>query len=473
MTFALDPTLDPTHGTPAYKSIAHRAKAPLWTLLQDIYQGSEAWLGRDEAGNLHPTSKAKTYLPREAGEDVESYMSRIARSPFDDRFAQSIRKFVGLILANPVKVYSESKVLEHLNRIGADGSSFGQLMRRIAIAAIRDGHTFVLVDYPDSRDIVSQENYLASGHQPTWALYNVLDVVSVVTENQRGRIVPVMVTLRENAIAQSAFSETPVTRYRVLVPGAWVLHEERKDGQGKLSYPAIAAGTFSINNVPLKYIPLVCIYGGLKTGFYESEPSLKSLADLNMVHYQVKSDHLRKLHLCCLPVPVLVDSMRSEEEPLTIGPNTFLHVKDPTGSFYWSEPIATSIEQSRREVLDLETAMDFLSASYLENPSDRQAALTTSVQTKQVEASLVGVASSLSEGISDCLKLHGAYLGMDGGRVQFSGEILVERGADSQMMLAYTNLMVAIAGLPPNLSLFLLQLLTSLGYFPEGLELPK
>jgi hypothetical protein len=467
-TAALYIATAPTTGTPAYKSIAYRAKAPVWGFLRDVYEGSEAWLGRDEAGNIHPTTKAKTYLPQEAGEDKEAYLARIARSPFDDRFAQSIRKFVGLILANPVKADVTSQVLEHFLHLGADGSSFGQLMRRIAIAAIRDGHTFVLVDYPDSSNIRSQADYLAAKLQPTWALYSALDVVSYVTVQDQGRVVPVMVTLREAAIASGLFQEEAVTRYRVLTPGAWALHEERKDGKGKLHYPLVAAGTFSF-----KTIPLVCIYGGLKTGFYESEPSLKSLADLNLVHYQVKSDHLRKLHLCCLPVPVLVDSMRSDDEPLTIGPNTFLHVKDPGGSFSWSEPIATSIEQSRREVLDLETTMDFLSASYLENPSDRQAALTTSVQTKQVEASLVGVASSLSEGINECLALHGAYLGVDGGKVEFSGEILVERGADSQMMLAYTNLMVAIASLPPNLSLFLLQLLSSLGYFPEGLELPK
>ncbi len=55
--------------------------------------------------------------------------------------------------------------------------------------------------------------------------------------------------------------------------------------------------------VPFDHIPLVCLYGGDRGGFFQSNPTLFSLAKLNLIHYQVTSDHRQKMHYCCFPSP--------------------------------------------------------------------------------------------------------------------------------------------------------------------------
>lgn len=423
-------------GTPAYQCTAYRRQLPLWGYLDDLFAGSEAWLGRDEAGQIHVTYKAQSYLPREAAEESGDYLNRLACSPFDDRFAQSLRKFVALVLANGIEQIDIPPIIQpHFDNLDYQGGSLQQIVGELAIKALRHGHTFLLIDYPlADPSIRSQADYERSGRRPYWVSYAATQVIHWVTEVIRGRTELKLVTLRESAIgAVGEFSEREVTRYRVLRPGSWELWEEVEE-QGRCFYQQIDGGPTS-----LSFIPLVCLYGGLREGFFRSRPPLKALADLNLTHYQVKSDHLRKLHLCCLPVPELRDSMRPDGEALTIGPNAFIHIRDPQGSFNWKEPLATSIEQSRKEVSDLEESMDVISAAYLNQPGDRQTATTTAIQAVELESNLQTFADQFCEGLNEALRYHAAYLGIsDGGKLKLSGDIIRDKGRDSQMLLAYS-----------------------------------
>lgn len=419
--------------TVAYQSAAYRSHLPIWRYLDDIFSGSESWLNRDELGRITITEKAQQYLPKEAAERPSDYRDRLARSPFDDRFSQSIRKFVNLLLGNGIEQIDVPSVIQsHFENIDSQGSSLRRMVQELAIDALKHGHTFLLVDYPPQDfTIRSIADFQRSGRQPYWVSYAATEVIHWI--ESRGRLQ--LVTLREcSTVAESEFSEESIVRYRVLRPGSWELWQEMRDEQGKIQYAWVDGGSTS-----LSFIPLVCLYGGLREGFFKSRPPLKALADLNLTHYQVKSDHLRKLHLCCLPVPELRDSMRPEGESLTIGPNSFVHIRDPQGAFTWREPLATSIEQSRKEVTDLEQAMDVLSAAYLNQPGDRQTATTSAIQTVELESNLQSFADQFCEGLNQALYYHAIYEGLDsGGQIKLSGDIIRDKGRDSQMLLAYS-----------------------------------
>jgi hypothetical protein len=431
-------------GTPAYECLAYQAQAPTWAYLADIFCGIDAWLVRDAAGQLHPNQKAETYLPMEGAEESEDYLNRLTRSPWDDRFTQSLRKFTNLILANGLDLNNIPPALApHLENLDNQGTPLRLMLEQLMVLALRDGHCFVLIDYPPADGTVrSEADFQASGRRPYWVAYEASQVIHWRTQAIGGRVELLQVTLREMVTMSDRFNEATVERYRVLFPGGWQLYQAVEDEKGETTYPLIDQGVTSQNR-----IPLVCLYGGLKSGFFQSRPPLKSLADLNVTHYQVKSDHLRKLHLCCLPVPVLRDSMRPENEDLKIGPNSFLHIRDPQGIFTWAEPLATSIEQSRREVGDLEASMDILSGSYLAKPSDRQAAFTTQVQSAEIESSLTAFAESFAEGVNQCLQVHGAYTGTAGASIKLSGEIVKEKGTDSQLLAGLNNMATTLLAL--------------------------
>lgn len=428
-----------TDGLPNYQCLAYRQMSPLWNYLDDVFQGAEAWLRRTATGDVEPTPKAQTYLPKEPAEDSEDWLNRLKRSPFDDRFQQSIRKFNNLILANGLLLDAiPPSLLPDLSNIDGQGTTLHQFTYDQGIATLKHGHSFILVDYPPSDETIrSQQDFINSGRRPYWIRYEAPDVLHWVIETVQGKKRLSQVTLRETRrIDNGAFSESEQTVYRVLRPGSWELWRVDKDKQNKEFATLLKSGQTTLN-----YIPLVPVYGGLRSGYFQSRPPLKSLADLNVNHYQVKSDHLRKIHLCCLPVPVLKDSLRPENEPLKLGPNSFIHVRDPGGSFFWSEPLATSIIESRNEVHDLEATMDILSAAYLRNPGSRQAAATTHAQSAEVESSLQSFADELGSGITQALGFHARYLGLEsGGKVTLSGDVVKDKGTDSQLLMALTAL---------------------------------
>lgn len=163
--------------------------------------------------------------------------------------------------------------------------------------------------------------------------------------------------------------------------------------------------------------------------------------------------------------------MRPDGEPFILGPTTIVHIRDPVGSFNWKEPLATSIIESRREVQDLEAAADILSASYLTQPADRQAAIATLAQSAVVESSLQGFVSAFSAGVDQCLKLHAAYQNFQPSQILLSSEVLGKgRGNDSQLLLALVTLASTLETLRPPVALLLLKLLKTHFFLPYDLD---
>jgi hypothetical protein len=123
------------------------------------------------------------------------------------------------------------------------------------------------------------------------------------------------------------------------------------------------------------------------------------------------------------------------DEEVVLSPDIVMRVP-PGGAFLWSEPDSSSLERSRTEKMDLEDAMNFLSAQFLIDPGDRQVTAVTQVQAVKVESSLYQFASSLTAGVNDILRHHGAYLGIaEPGQVRFSADFLGDRLLQFQQKL--------------------------------------
>ncbi len=118
--------------TPNLQCLAYRRQLPKWLTLEDVFGGAERWLGRDETGKLNPTKRARVYLPQEAAETDADYLNRLARSPYIKMYAQAIRKFVGLIFANPVQIegVETHPLRSHFLNIDNRGTKGEQFLRR-------------------------------------------------------------------------------------------------------------------------------------------------------------------------------------------------------------------------------------------------------------------------------------------------------------------------------------------------------
>lgn len=432
-------------------------KIQIWNYINDLYLGSASWLEITSRG-VSPTNKTHQYIPRHPAETVENWIARINATYYDDVFARAINRFVDLLFRDAPQYSGEGgeDFFKDAQAINYAGMSADLFYVGLALSTMLYGHTFVLVDYPVVDDVITYADYVSNRMCPYWVEIAPQQLINWETEIING------VEKFKYAVIEEIFHESVgyghelISQVRILKPGAWEIWRKREDGQEYLHDTGITS---------LDFVPLVPIYGSRFTTLATSKPLFKGLADKNRTLYQLTSDHLRKVSLCCNPTPVLKDQMRSPDEPLEIGPNSFVNLRDPNGSFTWEEPLALSIEQSRKTLEDLKASIDFESAQFLSNPSDRQSAAATGLMTNPVEATLATFSRFFAQGIETAIKYHCAYFGDDANvKVEFKYDIYPNQGKDSQAAFAIQGLFTA-GLISRELALKSIQYM---GFFPDN-----
>jgi hypothetical protein len=390
----------------------------LWDYLDDLYFGSDRWLELAKPG-FKPTDKTALYLPRHAAESFENWQSRINQSCYDDLFAKAIRQFVGLIFKNDVNFTSDfdgSEFISHYENLDNHGVNGDVFFRQVALMAMRLGHCFVFIDLP----VINAKNYQEYSElspRPYWSLISPQNLINWECEFIDNKLVFTLAVIKEEIYVRvGEFGYQKINQYRVYHPGSYFIYREvdnkaenKTDNKTDNKFVLYSSGHFISEYA---YVPIVPVFGGSRLGDCVSVPPLRGLADKNRVLYQLTSDHNRKVSLCCQPVPVLKDSMMGDE-PLEIGPNSFINLRDPNGSFQWVEPLALSLEQSRKDLDDLRDSISNDAAKFLTSPSDRQTSAATYLLASPVEASLASFTANFSDGINQAIAIHNQMINCD------------------------------------------------------------
>ena len=405
----------------------YSANIAIWQYLSDLYQGSKSWLNLTLKG-FEPTSATECYLPKHPGETPENWRSRINATHFDDLFAQAVRRFVGMIFRDGLQFTGDGddEFISDINSIDLLQGNAEALISGLAIDAMVYGHCFVMVDYP-AIAFEDYSDYLNSEAAPYFVKYLPQQLLNWDTQLIKGKLRFTHVLLESLEDGETYYYEHTLFNWRKY-------HKTLVEGE--IIYTLIGQGSVSRD-----YIPLVPLYGGLPTGICESIPPLRAIADKNRTLYQLTSDHYRKMSLCCHPVPVLKDLMREQGQPLEIGPNAFVELRDPAGSFSWEEPLALSLEQSRKDLEDLRQSIAKDSADFLTNPADRQSASATNLLTHPVEASLANFIRTFSSGINDAIAIYYEMVDLDSPpKIVLEANVFPDATMDSQALFGIQSI---------------------------------
>jgi hypothetical protein len=406
------------------------ASVEIWNYLFDLYQGSKSWLNLTNQG-FEPTTSTERYLPKHPGETPENWRSRINATHFDDLFAQAVRRFVGMIFRGGLQFTGEGddEFITDINSIDLLQGNAEALISGLAIDAMVYGHCFVMVDYP-AIAFEDYSDYLNSGAAPYFVKYLPQQLLDWSADLIDGQIRLVYALLESVEDGETYYYQHTIFNWKKY-------HKIIVDG--KPVYTLVCG-----NRIDRAYIPLVPLYGGLPIGICESIPPLRAIADKNRTLYQLTSDHYRKMSLCCHPVPVLKDLMREQGEPLEIGPNAFVELRDPNGSFNWEEPLALSLEQSRKDLQDLRESIAKDSADFLTNPADRQSASATNLLTHPVEASLANFIRTFSNGINDAIAIYYEMVDLQSPpKIVLEANVFPDATMDSQALFAVQTVFAA------------------------------
>lgn len=443
---------------PCYKNLGYRQQAPVWKRLKAIANGS--WIEYNENGTVKRTKEAEKYLIRFEGEENDDYTNRLAQTPFDDKYGQTIEEFTTLSFSGGVekldipfalwhspedtKATGFKPLWENIDGHHTNGDLF--LFSRFK-EALRDGHTFIFVDYANTQPATTLAEYRESADQrrPYWIGVEALNVINWRTTEINGHETLVQVTIKECAIAadpKSDFGEIEVEQYRT-----FKLFEDEQTGRRFVRYQlfnvknknkfdelpkeiqeniwegeARSLDDFEVvdeGEISIAEIPLYMIHTGNFVKFGESQPSLKALAELNLLLYNDTSDYNYKHHLCNVDVLALDNPNGQVIEKIVISAGRTLDL--PAGvRASWLSPSPATLSFSRQKILDLESQIGFLKADYLRKPSDRQTAFTTSAQLATLDSKLEIACRNFCDCVRNVLQATAEFLNEG-----FSGYVLL------------------------------------------------
>lgn len=403
-------------------------KLPIWQYIADLYQGSTAWLDYS-AGGVKLTTKTNQYIPKHPGESYDNWLARVNASFYDDVFTKAVNRFADMLFRqNPSYSGDADEFYKDFGNIDNAQNSVDLFAVGVALSAMLYGHTFILIDTPVIAGDYTYADYLSGEFRPYWVHINPTQLINWELFYTHGQQHFAYAIIEEIFYEPIGYEHQIINQARILKPGRWEIW--RKDGDGN-------EFLFDGGDTSLDFVPLVPVYGSRFTTLATSRPLFKGLADKNRTLYQLTSDHQRKVSLCCNPTPVLKDQMRLPDEPLEIGPNSFVNLRDPNGSFTWQEPLALSLEQSRKVLEDLRRSIEFESAQFLTKPADRQTAAATGLMTNPYEASLATFSKFLANGLELAIKYHQAYFRQESTvKIKFNYDVYPNESKDSQAAFA-------------------------------------
>lgn len=362
----------------------------------------------------------ETFLPREYAEDTVAYAARLNRTTLFNAFAKTVVDMVGRIFAKPVQVGSDvpapiAALCDNVDLTGRDINTFAYEVARDAMAA---GVSFIMAEMPPALpEGATRADELATGQRPYLVHVKAEDLIGWKTTTVGGREIATQVRIVECVDApdpNSPFEDRKVEQVRVIeIAGngcIWTTH--RKDGEGKWSVHE--SGTMAAQEIPLTPVYFK------RCGFFEGEPPLADLAELNLAHWQSSSDQRNILHVA--RVPILFGSGWDEKDTLTIGAGTFARATAPDSKLVYVEHSGAAIDAGRNDLKDLESQMQAMGLQLLINKPAATATGEIRDDAKENSA-LFMMADALEDALEAALAGMGAYIGQaEGGSVNVNKE---------------------------------------------------
>lgn len=383
-----------TNTTPDAPSAAYNAMAADWALASALMGGTRSM--RD-AGQI--------YLPKEAKEQQEWYNARLERAVLFPGFARAIRNLTGKAFANSVSVKDASdQWLQWFDNIDLAGSTLQQFCERVFLDGLTYGHSAILAEYPvvrptatlyEERNVIRARPYLLNR-----SASQIIGWRSETVDNQTKLT---RVRIREDFTEYDTEWDDDGDTYqvRILVPGGYQIYREDANGVWGLS----AEGSVSIKDK----IPLVPVYFD-KTGEMTSRVPLGDLAWTNVAHWQSYSDQRTILRVA--RVPIIFVSGANEEElggQITIGPNTFMAIQNPSAQMRFVEHSGAAISAGRQDCLDLEERMALQAAEPLMSRPGSDTATGRAIDARDAVSPLAVWVSNFEHCINRALELMAEY----------------------------------------------------------------
>lgn len=368
------------------------------------------------------------FLPKHPAESREDYAVRVKRSVLTNYYAMTIKYLVGKAFSKPLVLQDDvpPQIKEWCEDIDLQGTHINSFAPSLFYDVLGMGFGAILVDYTRTTPGLSLAEERAIGARPYMVSVPAQSLIGVRT-GTRGSDIQ-MARIKEVTVEPDGeYGEETVKRIRVLYPGGYQLHEEKRMN-GENSYFVVEEGPMSIGRVPL-----VPVYG-LKMSAWSGKSPVLDLAFKNVQHYQIDSDYDNALRVASFPL-LAVSGYDADRDPsIVVGPQKVLTTQDPNGRFYYVEHSGAALGAGRQRLEDLKADMATMGLQML-MPQASGAVTATEAQVKYAESTsdLQRMAFDFKDSIENALQLMAEWIGLpDGGSVELRGQFTLPRDAATE-----------------------------------------
>jgi hypothetical protein len=276
----------------------------------------DALLGGTEAMR----KAGKSFLPQEDAESDTKYARRLNMSVLYPAYEQTVSQMVGRTFAKPLIVEKVADGLkDYLSNIDLRDNDIDGFCSKWFYDAMAHGSSYVIVDFPiagDNRSINDDKQLGLRPYVSHVPFSSVLGWRSEMRDN-----VEVCTQFRYRSVViepDGKFGEKQIEQVTVMTPGHVTVYRQGDDGWYQHS-----DAEQKIDGQLLSCVPVVA-FTPERTGFFEGKPVLENLADLNIRHWQARSDQDYLVHFISMPLMFYLGE--SEIEKIVAGTGTMLRL---------------------------------------------------------------------------------------------------------------------------------------------------
>lgn len=355
------------------------------------------------------------YLIKEMREPAQAFQARVNRATFTNKLRPIVESNAGLLTAfeltdTPANIEATKT---NVDEKGADCKAFFQ---EADAMALRDGHCYVLCDYPpNSGDIVTEADRLQSNRRPYLVLIDRRNVINWRTRFENGKLVIDQVTIQMQVeTADGNFGVTTKTQYHQLIrtqqPEGWrVEHKIWEIRSVNDEQVGVVVGQ---SMTTLAEIPLICYPYTAKPFNSEIPPFLKvarlniklfrNESNLEEIQYRVNCPTVYRVH----PTPEVPAGL----PPIIFGGNYVIEVPQG-GSVGVLELTGAGIEKLQQSIDKTSTEIENEGLGFLAGGRVQRTATEAFLSSSQVQASLSGMARHKASAIERIFQIWCKYTG--------------------------------------------------------------
>lgn len=406
---------------PAYQSQESR-----WTACRDVMEGEDVVKAAQDE-----------YLPVPTGMDATQYKEYRVRAAFVALAARAKEAMRGLVFRKRPLLVCPPEVRELCLDITTTGLSLDQLASYALSELLEVGRGGFLVEYPTNDDPApTLQDVSDSGLRPYLAYYRAEDILDWREGRIGNKKVLTYVKLREVSSEPSPsnpYASDEVRRIRVLKLDeegycAFEVWERRVPLTGTVGlfplstsqepgYERVAAADPRIyqDGEAIRYIPFVPL-GPLENSVRMQKPPLIDMVWLNIHHYQASADRNHAIHYADCPTPLffgaLLSSDGTEVTQVRLGPTSAINI-EAAGDAKFLEMQGNGIMPTRELMEEYVSQMSILGNKILATDAKAaEAAETAAIHRAGEQAILATMANTLSEGITQALKMLAKWVGL-------------------------------------------------------------